>query len=32
MKKIMAVIFTIVLLLKLCACTDVKTITMDDLS
>lgn len=29
MKKIMAVIFTIVLLLNLCACTDVSTITMD---
>lgn len=29
MKKIMAVIFTIVLLLNLCACADVSTITMD---
>ena len=29
MKKIMAVIFTIVLLLNLCACTDVSTIAMD---
>ena len=29
MKKIMAVIFTIVLLLSLCACADVNTITMD---
>ena len=29
MKKIMAVIFTIALLLNLCACTDVSTITMD---
>ena len=29
MKKIMAVIFTIVLLLNLCACADVNTITMD---
>ena len=29
MKKIMAVIFTIVLLLNLCACADVSTVTMD---
>ena len=29
MKKIMAVIFTVILLLSLCACTDVNTITMD---
>lgn len=32
MKKIMAVIFTIVLLLNLCACADVSTITMDALT